>query len=96
MNIAKFGRGKVPMVMSQLSIQPVFDVNADVQGRDTRGPSRPTSGFATFRRRGIQPWHRSGLRSFFEIDWPRCPQQKQRACNIEAENAIMAVERAGF
>jgi multidrug efflux pump subunit AcrB len=34
MNIAKFGRGKIPMVMSQLNIQPVFDVNADVQGRD--------------------------------------------------------------
>jgi multidrug efflux pump subunit AcrB len=34
MNIAKFGRSKIPMVMSQLNIQPVFDVNADVQGRD--------------------------------------------------------------
>ena len=34
MNVAKFGRGKVPMVMSQLNIRPVFDVNADVQGRD--------------------------------------------------------------
>ena len=34
MNVAKFGRGKVPMVVSQLNIRPVFDVNADVQGRD--------------------------------------------------------------
>jgi multidrug efflux pump subunit AcrB len=34
MNIADFSRGKVPMVMSQLNIRPVFDVNADVQGRD--------------------------------------------------------------
>jgi len=34
MNIAKFGRGKVPMIMSQLNIRPVFDVQADVQGRD--------------------------------------------------------------
>ena len=34
MNIAKFGRSSVPMVMSQLNIRPVFDVNADVQGRD--------------------------------------------------------------
>src|SRR5579859_512779 len=34
MNVAKFGRGKVPLVMSQLNIRPVFDVNADVQGRD--------------------------------------------------------------
>ena len=34
MNISKFGRNKVPMVMSQLNIRPVFDVHADVQGRD--------------------------------------------------------------
>ena len=34
MNIAKFGRTKVPVVMSQLNIMPVFDVHADVQGRD--------------------------------------------------------------
>jgi len=34
MNVAHIGRGKVPMVMSMLNIRPVFDVNADVQGRD--------------------------------------------------------------
>jgi multidrug efflux pump subunit AcrB len=34
MNVANFGRAKVPLVMSQLNIRPVFDVNADVQGRD--------------------------------------------------------------
>jgi multidrug efflux pump subunit AcrB len=34
MNFAKFSRNKVPLVMSQLNIRPVFDVNADVQGRD--------------------------------------------------------------
>ncbi len=34
MNMAKFGRKKVPMVVSQLNIRPVFDVHADVQGRD--------------------------------------------------------------
>jgi multidrug efflux pump subunit AcrB len=34
MNVARFGRGKVPMVVSQLNIRPVFDVQADVQGRD--------------------------------------------------------------
>jgi multidrug efflux pump subunit AcrB len=34
MNIAHFGRTKVPMVLSQLNIRPVFDVHADVQGRD--------------------------------------------------------------
>ncbi len=33
-NVAKFGRGKIALVKSQLNIQPVFDVNADVQGRD--------------------------------------------------------------
>ena len=34
MNIAKFGRKRVPIVASQLNIMPVFDVQADVQGRD--------------------------------------------------------------
>jgi multidrug efflux pump subunit AcrB len=34
MNVAKFGRTKVPVVASQLNIMPVFDVHADVQGRD--------------------------------------------------------------
>jgi multidrug efflux pump subunit AcrB len=33
-NIAKFGRKTVPLAISQLNIRPVFDVNADVQGRD--------------------------------------------------------------
>jgi multidrug efflux pump subunit AcrB len=34
MNVAKFDRGMVPMVLSQYNIRPVFDVHADVQGRD--------------------------------------------------------------
>jgi multidrug efflux pump subunit AcrB len=34
MNVAQFGRKNVPLVASQLNIRPVFDVNADVQGRD--------------------------------------------------------------
>jgi multidrug efflux pump subunit AcrB len=34
MNMSKFGRSKVPIVTSQLNIRPVFDVHADVQGRD--------------------------------------------------------------
>ena len=34
MNISKFGRTKVPLITSQLNIKPVFDVHADVQGRD--------------------------------------------------------------
>jgi multidrug efflux pump subunit AcrB len=33
-NMAAFGRDTVPMVASQLNIRPVFDVHADVQGRD--------------------------------------------------------------
>jgi len=34
MNVAQFGRKNVPMIVSQLNIRPVFDVHADVQGRD--------------------------------------------------------------
>ena len=34
MNVAKFGRGMAPMIMSQLNIRPVYDVHADVQGTD--------------------------------------------------------------
>ena len=34
MNIATVTRGTVPMILSQLNIRPVFDVQADVQGRD--------------------------------------------------------------
>ena len=34
MNVAKFSRGTTAMVASQLNIRPVFDVDADVQGRD--------------------------------------------------------------
>lgn len=36
MNIARFGRAKIPMVVSQSNIRPVVDVNADVQGRDMK------------------------------------------------------------
>jgi multidrug efflux pump subunit AcrB len=34
MNISTFGRSKVALVASQLNIRPVFDVHADIQGRD--------------------------------------------------------------
>ncbi len=34
MDVARFGRGKVPMAVSQLNIRPVFDVEANVQGTD--------------------------------------------------------------
>ncbi|MGH6981355.1 MAG: efflux RND transporter permease subunit, partial [Stellaceae bacterium] len=34
MNIARFGRGTVPMALSQLNLRPVFDVEANVQGVD--------------------------------------------------------------
>jgi multidrug efflux pump subunit AcrB len=37
LNLASFGREAVPMVASQLNIRPVFDVHADVQGRDLFG-----------------------------------------------------------
>ncbi|HYM02255.1 MAG TPA: efflux RND transporter permease subunit, partial [Stellaceae bacterium] len=40
MNVAKFGRGKVPMLVSQLNIRPVFDVHADVQGRDLNSAAK--------------------------------------------------------
>jgi multidrug efflux pump subunit AcrB len=33
-NLASFGRDSLPLVASQLNIRPVFDVHADVQGRD--------------------------------------------------------------
>jgi multidrug efflux pump subunit AcrB len=33
-NLAAFGRDAIPLVASQLNIRPVFDVQADVQGRD--------------------------------------------------------------
>jgi multidrug efflux pump subunit AcrB len=34
MNLSSLGRQTVPLVTSQLNIRPVFDVHADVQGRD--------------------------------------------------------------
>ncbi len=34
MNMAGFGRGRMPLAISQFNIRPVFDVHADVQGRD--------------------------------------------------------------
>jgi multidrug efflux pump subunit AcrB len=34
LNLASFGRESLPLVASQLNIRPVFDVHADVQGRD--------------------------------------------------------------
>jgi multidrug efflux pump subunit AcrB len=40
MNLASFGRIAVPMVASQLNIRPVFDVHADVQGRDLNSAAR--------------------------------------------------------
>ncbi|HEY1314851.1 MAG TPA: efflux RND transporter permease subunit, partial [Steroidobacteraceae bacterium] len=39
-NVAAFGREAVPMVTSQLNIRPVFDVHADVQGRDLSSAAR--------------------------------------------------------
>ena len=36
LNLASFGRNTLPLVASQLNIRPVFDVHADVQGRDLK------------------------------------------------------------
>jgi multidrug efflux pump subunit AcrB len=40
MNIAKIKRGTAPMILSQLNIRPVFDAQANVQGRDLGRVSR--------------------------------------------------------
>jgi multidrug efflux pump subunit AcrB len=40
LNLATFGRNTVPMAMSQLNIRPVFDVHADVQGRDLQAAAQ--------------------------------------------------------
>jgi multidrug efflux pump subunit AcrB len=40
MNLSKFGRERIPLVTSQLNIRPVFDVDADVQGRDLYAASQ--------------------------------------------------------
>jgi len=39
-NVAALGRDKVPLIASQLNIRPVFDVHADVQGRDLYSAAR--------------------------------------------------------
>jgi multidrug efflux pump subunit AcrB len=38
LNVADFRRDKLPMVVSQYNIRPVFDVNADIQGTDMKTP----------------------------------------------------------
>jgi multidrug efflux pump subunit AcrB len=40
MNLSSLGRQRVPMVTSQMNIRPVFDVHADVQGRDLYSASQ--------------------------------------------------------
>jgi multidrug efflux pump subunit AcrB len=40
MNMTSIGRRNVPLVSSQLNIRPVFDVHANVQGRDLYSASR--------------------------------------------------------
>jgi multidrug efflux pump subunit AcrB len=40
MNMSSFGRETIPLVTSQLNIRPVFDVHADVQGRDLFSTSK--------------------------------------------------------
>jgi multidrug efflux pump subunit AcrB len=43
MNVSQFGRARQPMVVSQFNIRPVFDVHADVQGRDLESAARDIS-----------------------------------------------------
>jgi multidrug efflux pump subunit AcrB len=43
-NLAAFGREAIPLVASQLNIRPVFDVHADVQGRDLYTAARDIDG----------------------------------------------------
>ena len=40
MSLSSLGRQQIPLVTSQLNIRPVFDVDADVQGRDLFSTSR--------------------------------------------------------
>jgi multidrug efflux pump subunit AcrB len=40
MSMSSFGRQTIPLVTSQLNIRPVFDVHADVQGRDLYSASK--------------------------------------------------------
>src|SRR5260221_14584231 len=50
MNISTFGRTKVPLITSQLNIRPVFDVHADIQGRDLYSSPPPIdTAFAAIR-----------------------------------------------
>jgi multidrug efflux pump subunit AcrB len=44
MNVATFDRTTVPLVVSQLNIRPVFDVHADVQGRDLNSAASAIDG----------------------------------------------------
>ena len=50
MNVADFGRTVVPLVTSQSNIRPVFDVHADIQGRDLYSTARDIDAvIATYR-----------------------------------------------
>jgi multidrug efflux pump subunit AcrB len=44
MNLASFSRSTAPLVLSQLNIRPVFDVDADVQGRDLNSAAADIDG----------------------------------------------------
>jgi multidrug efflux pump subunit AcrB len=50
LNVADFGRTTAPMVVSQLNIRPVFDVHADVQGRDLFSAARDIDAVLAARR----------------------------------------------
>jgi multidrug efflux pump subunit AcrB len=44
MNVADIERVRTPALISQLNVRPVFDVNANVQGRDLYGVARDIQG----------------------------------------------------
>jgi multidrug efflux pump subunit AcrB len=49
-NLAAFGRDAIPLVASQLNIRPVFDVHADVQGRDLYSAAHDIDGVLALNR----------------------------------------------
>ena len=52
MSVAKFGRTKVPLVVSQVNIRPAFDVHANVEGRDLHSAAAAVDEVIDAARRG--------------------------------------------
>ena len=83
MNIAKFGRKRVPIVASQLNIMPVFDVQADVQGRDLAWPPRISRKCLAARStRPRSKWHSADkLRPCSKATMASSPEWPLRCCS---------------